>query len=166
MPPPVKAPEEGRAVVDQRIASMDNGVEKFQAIIKRNKQVKHPLRPGFGTLGTPIIVRANFFALKFPKGMIIYDYKIDITPKMDIGELKGRIIELLGESPDFAVHRAHIAHDRSERMVSSRKLPQPLTVDITFRDEWEATPRENAKLYRVAITQTENGELNTDDLNE
>jgi eukaryotic translation initiation factor 2C len=145
---------------------MDSGVEKFQAIIKRDKQVKHPLRPGFGTLGTPILVRANFFALKFPKGMIIYDYKMDITPKTDIGQLKGRIIELLEESPDFAAHRAHVAHDRSERMVSSRELPQPLAVDILFREEWEETARANAKQYRVAITLTEDGELNTDDLNE
>jgi len=141
-------------------------VEKFQAIIKRNKEAAHPLRPGFGTLGIAILVRANFFALKFPKGMIIHDYKIDITPKTEIGEVKGRIIELLEESPDFAAHRAHIAHDRSERMVSSRKLPQPLALDILFRDEWEATARQGAKQYHVAITEVENGELNTDDLNE
>lgn len=170
----VKAPEEPAPKVDARITSIDQGVQKFQALIRTNRQVKHPLRPGFGTLGTPILVRANFFALKFPKGLIIYEYKIDITAKStskstsksESGPMKGRIIELLEESPDFDDYRGHIAHDSSEKMVSSRKLPQPLTIDITYRDDGEKSARPDAKRYTVSLVEVENNELDTDLLTE
>lgn len=63
-PAPVPAPAQGPAVQDQRIATMQPAIARFQAVAKSQKDPKHPLRPGFGTLGTAILVRANFFALK------------------------------------------------------------------------------------------------------
>jgi hypothetical protein len=46
---------------------MHQAVVRFQTVAKTEKNPKHPLRPGFGTLGIPIIIRANFFALKVCK---------------------------------------------------------------------------------------------------
>jgi hypothetical protein len=43
---------------------MQQAVVRFQTVAKAEKNPKHPLRPGFGTLGIPIMIRANFFALK------------------------------------------------------------------------------------------------------
>ena len=161
--PTVQAPPEGPATLDTRISSIQAGVDKFKAISLARKDPKNPLRPGFGTLGTAIVVRANFFALKFPKGLIIHDYRAEITPTTDIGRLKGRILELLLDAPQFAPFKSIVAHDRSERIISAKALPEPLSVDILFIEEGETQPSAKAKKYSVKITKT--GELDTDALN-
>lgn len=141
---------------------MQAGVEKFKTVSLVRKDPKNPLRPGFGTLGTPIVVRANFFALKFPRGLIIYDYRVEFNPTTDIGRLKGRILDLLLASPQFTRFKAIVAHDRSERLIAARELPQPLSVDIRFVEEGETQASAKAKTYTVKVTKT--GELNTDAL--
>lgn len=158
-PAPVQAPPLAAPVIDDRIKTMDQGVNRFKIVPKSHE---HPLRPGFGTVGTAINVRANFFALKFQKNLIIHEYKIDITPKTDIARLKGRIIESLEMTPAFQKYKPFVAHDRSERMVCPRELPQPLEVDVTFIEEDDDKPRPNAKHYQVTITKT--GQLDTNDL--
>jgi eukaryotic translation initiation factor 2C len=50
---------------------------------------RHPLRPSFGTLGTEVILRANFFPIKMPKGPI-YEYSVEIEPKA-MNKMKGRL---------------------------------------------------------------------------
>jgi eukaryotic translation initiation factor 2C len=117
--------------------------------------VRHelPLRPGFGTLGKPITLRANFFPVRIPKGPI-YDYNVEITPKTEINRLKTRIFELLELSPLCAPHMAYIAHDRSERLVSARELPQPLDIQVPFYEEGQSGPRPDAKVYNISIKLT------------
>lgn len=39
-----------------------------------------PDRPGFGTLGRRMTVRANFFPIKFPRQMSVYHYDVTIEP--------------------------------------------------------------------------------------
>lgn len=109
-----------------------------------------PLRPGYGTVGTPITLRANFFPVKVPKGPV-YDYTVEIHPKTDINRLKVRIFQLLEESAQCRPHVSHIAHDRSQRLVSARKLPQPLDISFPFLEEGEQQPRPNATVYTVSI---------------
>jgi eukaryotic translation initiation factor 2C len=111
---------------------------------------ERPLRPGYGTVGTPITLRANFFALKLPKGPI-YDYNVEISPKTDINRLKKRIFELLEQTSMCAPHLPYIAHDYSQRLVSARKLPQPLDIPVPFYDDHENGPRPGAKVYIISI---------------
>ena len=158
-PRPVAAPPLGPATVDARISTIAQGVEAFKKV---PKAPEHPLRPGFGTAGVPIVVRANFFALKFAKNLIIHEYKITITPTTGVARLKGRIIECLEQSPQYAQYKPFVAHDKSERMVAARALPQPLVVEVTFIEEGETAAQANAKKYRVEISKT--GELDTNDL--
>jgi eukaryotic translation initiation factor 2C len=122
----------------------------------------HPLRPGFGTVGTKIFLRANFFQVQFKKGLIIYDYDVKITPKLEVARLKDRVFELLERKPEFQKFKPYIAHDRSQRMVCPRELPQPLSIDVTYVEEEETSPRPNAKTYTIEITKT--GELHTDEM--
>jgi eukaryotic translation initiation factor 2C len=157
--PAIAAPAQGPANVDARLTTIDKGVEKFKTI---KAGPEHPLRPGFGTAGKAIKLRANFFALKFEKNLIIHEYRIEYSPKTDIARLKGRILELLEQSPQFAQYRQRVAHDKSEKLVSSIELPQPLGIDVTFIDEGETTPRANAKQYHLDIVKT--AELDTNDL--
>lgn len=108
------------------------------------------VRPGYGTLGTPITLRANFFALRLPKGPI-YDYNVEISPKTDLNRMKRRIFELLEQNPMCAPHLPYIAHDHSQRLVSARELPQPLDISVPFYDEHETGPRPGAKVYVISV---------------
>lgn len=122
-------------------------IESFKSL---TVSPERPVRPGYGTLGTPITLRANFFPFtKLPKA--IYDYVVEISPKTDINRLKIRIFELLERSPMCAPHLPYIAHDHSQRLVSARQLPQPLDISIPFYDDHEDGPRPGAKVYIVSI---------------
>jgi len=127
---------------------------ELQKLIDGFKSIKikpeRPLRPGYGTVGTPITLRANFFAMKVPQGPI-FDYVVEITPKTDINRLKIRIFELLELSPSCQPYLPHIAHDRSQRLVSAKKLPQPLDIAIPFYEDNQAGPAANATVYTVSI---------------
>lgn len=127
---------------------------ELQSLVEGFKSLKvkpeRPLRPGWGTAGTAITVRANFFALRVPKGLI-YDYVVEITPKTDINRIKARLFELLERSPLCQPHVPYIAHDRSQRLVSAKKLPQPLDIQVPFYDDDEFGPGPNPKVYTVSI---------------
>ncbi|THG98015.1 hypothetical protein EW026_g4090 [Hermanssonia centrifuga] len=111
-----------------------------------------PLRPGWGTVGKPINLRANFFALRLPTKLTIYDYDVSITPKADLrGPRKARILELFEGSPLCAPHLGYIAHDRSERLVSSKMLPQPFSVELPFSEQGAPPPGPNAPVYTVEL---------------
>jgi eukaryotic translation initiation factor 2C len=120
----------------------------------------HPLRPGYGTLGTEVILRANFFPVTIPKGPI-FEYTVGIEPTMP-KELKGRLFQLLDHSVEFKPYVDYIAHDCSARLVAAKKLPQPLNVRITFIEEGRAVALPNAKKYTVSIAAI--GELETSGL--
>lgn len=146
------------------------------ALIKRFKDeggkppIEMPYRPGYGTLGTKINLRANFFAIKLPKGPF-YDYSVtitDVTPKTAEGSGKGakgkgkaqssdsadikapikrRIFELLEEDKLFQPYKSFVVHDYSQRIVAAKKLPQPLKLTITFKEENQKEP----DLYEVSV---------------
>ncbi|KAF5345034.1 hypothetical protein D9758_010462 [Tetrapyrgos nigripes] len=110
-----------------------------------------PVRPGFGTRGKEITVRANFFPVRVPKDLVIYEYDVDIQPNTDIKRLKKRIFELLEQSTPGQQMIRYIAHDKSKRLVSARQLPQPLNVAVPFYEDGEPGPRQNARVYTVSI---------------
>src|ERR1700722_13690061 len=145
--------------VDNRLSNpqLDQLINSFKKLDVRNEL---PLRPGYGTMGRPITLRANFFPVRLPKGSI-YDYSIKFTPSMDIKRVKSRILLLLETSPSFSSHMNSIAHDRSERLVSAKKLPQPLDIQVPFYEEGESGPQPDGKIYTVSIGFTQ--ELNMGD---
>ncbi|KAJ8091756.1 hypothetical protein PM082_020991 [Marasmius tenuissimus] len=110
-----------------------------------------PLRPGFGTLGNPITLRANFFAVKVPRNCVVYDYQVSVSPEAGVRRVRSRILRLLEARPLFAPYVNHIAHDGSQRLVSSRQLSQPLSVEVPFLEEGETSPRRDARTYTVSI---------------
>jgi len=93
---------------------------------------RRPPRPDYGTVGTAIKLRTNFFAVKLLK-QPIYSYVVDITPHPVSNRLKTRIFQLLEQNPTIVQHIAYIAHDRCQTLVSARKLPQPLNVIVSFQ---------------------------------
>ena len=124
-------------------------------------QTDLPLRPGFGTAGRQITLRANFFPVRVPKGPI-YDYSVEISPKTDFNRIKARLFFLLEQSPVFAQFKNHIAHDGTQRLISARQLPQPLDVQISFYEDGETGPQLDGKTYVVSITHVR--DLDTNEL--
>lgn len=116
-----------------------------------------PTRPGFGTLGKAGVLRANFFAVKFPKKGVIYDYHVDIAPTTDLKSIRARLFALLEQSthPGWQEYVPFVAHDGSARLVSSKKLPQPLDVPVLFLKEGQAQPTKRDKTYTISITPTQ-----------
>ncbi|KAM5533769.1 hypothetical protein V8D89_012544 [Ganoderma adspersum] len=95
-----------------------------------------PLRPSWGTLGKPGVLRTNFFAVHVPPGAAFFEYEVAISPKEQVkGDRRARVMQLVEQAPEFAPYVAHVAHDRSQRLISARKLPQPLEVPIEYREE-------------------------------
>ncbi|KAJ7485142.1 argonaute-like protein [Mycena galericulata] len=128
-------------------ASHDQLMRSFKTI---KADPDRPLRPGYGTVGRPITLRANFFAVKVPAGPI-FDYTMEIHPKTDINRLKSRIFFLLEESAICKPLLGHIAHDRSQRLVSSKRLQQPLDITVPFYEDGETGPKAGATVYTVSI---------------
>ncbi|KAH9850924.1 Piwi-domain-containing protein [Lenzites betulinus] len=110
-----------------------------------------PLRPGWGTLGRPGQLRTNFFAVRLPKNATYYEYEIEISPKAQAkGDRRYRIMELVEQDAAFADFRTHVAHDRSQRLVSARELPQPLSISVRYLEvDQEDNP--NAQTFTVDI---------------
>ncbi|OCH91556.1 Piwi-domain-containing protein [Obba rivulosa] len=150
-PPQAFAP--GIARIDSR-ATRDS--DSLVAAFKRlNVSNEMPLRPGYGTLGRPLTLRANFFAVRIPKLPVIYDYDVSIEPATQArAERKRRLFELLEQHPLYAPFVGHVAHDQSRRLVSSKQLPQPFSVTIQHYEEGEDGPRANALTFTVTITLT------------
>ncbi|KAF7986868.1 hypothetical protein HWV62_12604 [Athelia sp. TMB] len=164
-PPQSNAPlifaENRPAQIDARLADpgLNRLVASFKDLAVKNDKV---LRPGFGTLGKAITLRANFFAVRVPKGPI-YEYRVAMNPKADVKNIRARLFDLLENSAQCAPHMGYIAHDRSERLVSKKELPQPLDITIPFYDEGLSGPQPGGSVYTVSIEYS--GTLDPDELN-
>ena len=142
----------GPPSVDQRLTTSSALVK----ILKFRYDPARPNRPSFGTLGTPGVLRVNLFAVRFPKAGVIYDYHVEITPTTDLKSIKARLFKLLEDSahPGWREYAPFIAHDGSARLVSSKKLPQPLEVPVLFLKEGQAKPTQHDKTYAIFINFT------------
>lgn len=112
------------------------------------------VRPGFGKQGAAITLRANFFALKYPKNLVLYDYAVKFTPEVQTKEKRTlkRLFDLLESTTQFSPFLADIAHDRTQKLISRRRLPANLAINIPFYEEGEAGPREGGKVFAVEFT--------------
>lgn len=92
-----------------------------------------PLNPGLGTAGTAVTLRANYFPLTIPPNSTIYEYEMAVSPKPR-AELRRQFADLFDNSPELSEFKGCIAHDSSQRLVSSEKLPQPLDLSVIIKD--------------------------------
>ncbi|KAI0664173.1 argonaute-like protein [Cubamyces menziesii] len=113
-----------------------------------------PGRPDFGTKGTAIKLRANFFPVKVPKGPL-YEYDVALQPAASNKRLKRRIFQLAEETTEWrnAGMTGKVAHDHSAKLISCFKLPQPLEIKIAYTEEGEETAEKKRapKQYVMAI---------------
>ncbi|CCL98880.1 uncharacterized protein FIBRA_00887 [Fibroporia radiculosa] len=140
------------ATVDLTVDTSEDLVLSFQKLQIRDIM---PLRPGFGETGKPQVLRANFFAIKVTKSAY-YDYRISFDPELRekgqcLLDRKAHVFRLLEANEKFIGIRAHVAHDRSGRLVSAIKLDQPLQFQL----------QDNGKTVLVHVEFTNELNMNT-----
>lgn len=121
--------------------SEDQLVASFRSLQLQDADL--PVRPGFGTIGTPIKLRTNFFPVKVPKGPL-YEYDVTIAPAVSVRRVKRRIFQLAEQTNDWAQAgmTGRVAHDHASKLIAVDKLPQPLVIRVPFTDEEDAEPRQ------------------------
>ncbi len=114
--------------------SQDALIASFQTLRIGEREL--PSRPGFGTYGQPIKLRANFFPINVPKGPL-YEYAVAMNPTVSNRQLKRRIFQLAEETDVWkkAGLTGRVAHDRAAKLVASFKIPQPLEIKISYTEE-------------------------------
>lgn len=132
----------GPVTIDSRLQnnSEDALVQSFGSLRINDNEL--PVRPDFGTLGTQIKLRTNFFPVKVPK-ITLYEHDVKIAPAVSVKRLKRRIFQLAEQTDDWekAGMRGKVAHDHASKLISSIKLPQPLVIRVPYTDEEDAVPR-------------------------
>jgi eukaryotic translation initiation factor 2C len=114
---------------------------------------ERPARPGFGTAGRAVALRANFFALESMPDMI-YEYIVQITPepKSQKPRTKRRVLALFEQTSELRPYVNDIAHDGAQRLVASKPLPEEFSGTVLFYEEGDQRPPRDADKYEVAVT--------------
>ena len=144
--------------IDARLThpSQDALISSFQNLTMGPTDL--PLRPNFGTAGTEVKLRANFFPVKVPKGPL-YEYDVTITPVAGtaIRRVRRRIFQLAENSDGWTTHglKGRVAHDHASKLIAATMLPQPLSIEVPFYDEDQDNPTEKSKVYTLSIQFTQ-----------
>lgn len=118
-----------------------------------------PLRPNFGTDGTEIKLRTNFFPVQLHQqspSLKLYAYDVSIVPVIDFARrVKRRIYDLAERTTEWAQAgmTGRVVHDNSARLFSAFALPQPLTISVPYYHGDESGPprHANGKVYTLTI---------------
>ncbi|KAI0300639.1 Piwi-domain-containing protein [Multifurca ochricompacta] len=137
--------------LDPNAVSLPNQV--IQTIKGAQPGPERPARPGYGTAGRVIALRANFFSLECQLD-IIYEYVVQIEPepKSQKARVKRRVLALFEQTALIKPFLNEIAHDGAQRLVAARRLPEPLQGTVAFYEEGEQRPPSNADQYTVEVT--------------
>ena len=123
---------------------------------------KLPRRPGYGTIGRPIVLRANYFQVIPKPDLQIFRYHVDIIPGTKVTRKKRRIFDLLVETvPALASARPAIATDRSAIIVTLKKLALGSTDSVEgqlmYYEAEEVGPKQEKPIvyeYKIQYTNT------------
>ncbi|KAJ5374731.1 hypothetical protein N7517_006737 [Penicillium concentricum] len=79
-------------------------------------------RPGYGTQGRSIVLRANFFPLEFKPGVVFHSYRLKIKPEAKKGQQRFIIESMLRKYPFF--RKIGVATDGTTEIVTTELLPE------------------------------------------
>ena len=114
-----------------------------------------PIRPGYGTRGVPVILRANYFQILPDAASMLYRYSVDISPAVDNRRLKARVIQLLLEDSPLSALAPGLASDYQATLISTAKLEhEHLELKVNYRDEGEQTSAPGSKQYQIRLQET------------
>ncbi|KAL4872284.1 hypothetical protein BDV12DRAFT_162657 [Aspergillus spectabilis] len=156
--PPIYSPAGGVPASSQKAAQTEATLAS--ALVKKEKSIIHPERPGYGTRGRPVQLFANYLELK-SIGNNLNRYHIDIDSglaRRPPGSKKAKqIIRLLLEE-HFPQLRASIVTDYRSTIISHLKVldqeQEPVTFDVPYKGDYEDEYLEKPETYRVTCTFT------------
>lgn len=78
---------------------------------------------------------------------------MSISPTTTIRRVKRRIFQLAEQTADWTRSglKGNVAHDHSQKLITAKRLPQPLTIRVPFYDEDEDGPKAGGKEYTLTI---------------
>ena len=94
-----------------------------------NGNLRPPKRPGHGTVGRPIKLRANFFRMNMsPRLSDLYHYDVEITPKKCPRIVNRDVVNQIVMKYRSTVFQGHEpAFDGEKNLYSRIKLPSPVS---------------------------------------
>ncbi|RMZ74672.1 rna interference and silencing [Pyrenophora seminiperda CCB06] len=102
-------------------------------------------RPGYGAIGTPIILYANYFQLKVVNGDTdLYRYSLDFSGRDLSRPIIKRLVELLLQTPPFKT--LAIGTDWQQKLFSAKKIP------LEESSAWDTlTDSRTRNTYKVSV---------------
>ena len=95
---------------------------------RSGSSVRPPKRPGFGTRGRPIALRANFFRLSFlPKLTCLYHYDVEITPNKCPKAVKRDVVNAIVQNNRDTFQGHEPGFDGEKNLISFIQLPSPVS---------------------------------------
>ncbi|KAI1382981.1 Piwi-domain-containing protein [Hypoxylon trugodes] len=124
---------------------------ELQASIQKqtNGEPRMPGRPGFGTLGTPVNLWANYVELKADPKVTIYRYSISFgDPKnKPTGRKLFRTIRLLLDT----VKESTAVTDFADILISLKEIEDEKTYDVVYYKEGEAVTSGKSQTYQIKL---------------
>jgi hypothetical protein len=136
--------------------------------LRTENQTVLPPRPGWGTSGRAIKLRANFYPFSAIPDSDIHEFDVSIEPSLATKKrLRKRVFQLLEETPAYAAIKSFVVHDNSAILYSAKPIrnnKEPLVIQVAYRDEdaENTPPSAKPKTYTVSIKYIKT--LNTADL--
>lgn len=151
---------------DAGVGQTEDAVVKALAV-RREKtpgQARYPERPGYGIVGDPVTLYANYLPLMVPH-KALFRYHVDIagdaTGRKPTGKKARQIVRLLLEE-HFQQYQNSLATDYRSTLISRIALPNIEHYDVRYRDEHDDEYPEEPKVYSVTCQYT--GQITPGDL--
>lgn len=148
-------------VPDTNVQKLEDSLAENLAVArpKTSNGAKYPTRPGYGTLGKPVTLYANYLALT-SVGKQLFRYHVEIkdglgkADKAPVGKKARQIVRLLLEE-HFASNKKAIATDyRSTLIACFELLKEEKTFDVRYKDEGQDDYSESPRVYKVTCQPT------------
>lgn len=89
-----------------------------------------PVRPGVGTLGRPISLRANHFPIKFPDKGEVYHYDVTIKPDTFPRRINRQVVKEIEKEYSSVLEGILLAYDGAKSIYTSKPLPSsPIVIN-------------------------------------
>ncbi|KAH8807748.1 RNA interference and silencing protein [Xylogone sp. PMI_703] len=107
-----------------------------------------PIRPGYGTQGTKVVLWANYYDFTVKPGVVLYRYDVKVSPEEKGGKLR-QLFRLLMKEQQLS----NCITDFGAIVISRKKFDN-LELQLLYRSEGEDEPRPNASPHTVRIDYT------------
>lgn len=128
---------------DPAVTNLENAILKAKPAGsgKLDSTRPFPMRPGYGTKGTPVTLWANYVVLTAASKpeLVLHRYDVSVTPAVT-GKKRAQVLRIfLEDKPELSGHRADIVTDYKSTLVSRVRLPidDNFTGTVAYRLEGE-----------------------------